>query len=80
MKSTTNPQKSTQGVDIENLPVPDLKTILQWLSDDLGRARSLLQAIHDNPNIKQLIAEHMLGQLENYHNAEKLKKAQAVEN
>lgn len=64
--------KSPQGVDLEKLPVPTIKDVRQWLDDDLGRARALLQAIHDNPNIKALVAEHMLGQLENWHNAKKL--------
>ena len=71
MEISSKNAKSSQGVDLENLPVPTLKDVKKWLHGDLGRARALLQALHNNPNLKQLMAEHMLGELENYHNAKK---------
>lgn len=71
MSEKSSQTQEAQGADLENLPVPDLATIQKWLSDDLGRARSLLQCIHDNPNIRRLIAEHLLGQVQNFHNAKK---------
>lgn len=66
-----NDVKNAEQVDLENLPQPTLADVKKWLDDDLGRARALLQALHNNPNLKQLMAEHMLGELENYHNRKK---------
>lgn len=73
-----NDVKNAQQVDLENLPQPTLADVKKWLDDDLGRARALLQALHNNPNLKHLMAEHMLGELENYHNRKKA--ADAVPN
>lgn len=73
-----NDVKNAQQVDLDNLTQATLADVKKWLDDDLGRARALLQALHNNPNLKQLMAEHMLGELENYHNRKKA--ADAVPN
>jgi len=64
--------KSAQGADGQNpIPTPDVETIKKWLTDDLGRARSLLEAIHNSPDILNQIAIFMQGKIENYKNAPK---------
>jgi len=67
-KSSKTPE--TQEI-IDNLPTPDVETIQKWLADDLGRARSLLQAIHEDKNILNLIAVHMHGKISNHNNRPK---------
>ena len=70
-----NDVKNAEQVDLQDFPQPTLADVKKWLDDDLGRARALLQAVHDNPNIKHLVAEHMLGELQNYYNRKKAAEA-----
>lgn len=58
----------SQQVDeqIEKLTVAQVE---KWLTDDLGRARSLLQAIHNDKNVLRLIAVHLHGLAQNYNQA-----------
>lgn len=66
-----NDVKNAEQVDLENLPQPTLADVKKWLDDDLARARTLLQAVHNNPNIKHMVAEYMLGELQNHYNRKK---------
>lgn len=71
MKNTQNDAKSPQGVDLEEV---ELSNVKKWLDDDLTRAIGLLKAIHDEPNLKQMMAEYMHGRVINWKNAQKLKE------
>lgn len=68
MKTLQNEAKSPQGVDLEEV---DLSTIKKWLDNDLQRSLGLLQAIYDDPNIKNMVAEYMQGRVNNWKAAQK---------
>lgn len=48
-----------------------IEQVEKWLTDDLGRARSLLQALHNDKNILRLVAVHLHGLAQNYNEAKK---------
>lgn len=59
-------QKSmSQEVD-ENVKAITVEMVEKWLTEDLGRSRSLLQAIHDDPNILRLVANYFHGKASNH--------------
>lgn len=59
-------QKSmSQEVD-EAVKGLTVEMVEKWLTEDLGRSRSLLQAIHDDPNILRLIANYFHGKASNH--------------
>lgn len=55
-----------------------LDQVEKWLIDDLGRARSLLEALHTDRNILRMVAVHLHGKAMNYiqakNSAEKVKE------
>lgn len=65
----------TEEVD-SKLSQVTVEEVEKWITDDLGRSRSFLQAIHDDKNILHLVAIHMHGKLQNFKNGkDSLKKA-----
>lgn len=70
------PGTLTQEVN-ETLKTLTVEQVEKWIIDDLGRARSLLQALHNDRNILRLVATHIHGLASNsLHaklNAERLK-------
>lgn len=71
MKNTQTAESQPSDKSLDELPTPDIATIKKWLTDDLGRARSLLQAIHEDGNILNLIATHMHGKITNHKASQK---------
>lgn len=70
MKNLQNASESPQGVDLEEV---EISTIKKWLDNDLQRSLGLLQAVYDDPNLKNLMAEYMQGRVNNWKAAQKAK-------
>lgn len=66
----------SQEVDdkIKSLTVDQVE---KWVVEDLGRARSFLQAIHNDPNLMRLVAVHLHGLAANHLAAQASKQANA---
>lgn len=59
---------ATQGVDQPTADLPpsfDLKQVEKWLTRDLGICIVLLSAIHNDPNLRRMMALHLHGLHEN---------------
>lgn len=75
MKNNTTNSEPAQGavsqeID-EKLGALTVDQVEKWLTEDLGRARSLLQAIHNDKNILRLIAIQFQGQAQNWMEKQK---------
>jgi len=70
MTKTSPLESPAQGAQ-DSPVVPDHDTIKKWLTEDLGRARSLLQAIHEDPNILDMVTRHMYMRVSNHLHAPK---------
>lgn len=58
---SVDPKDQFDGLTIEQVE--------KWLIEDLGRARSLLEALHSDRNILRMCAVHLHGKAMNYINA-----------
>lgn len=72
-------QKSINQEVSDKVAELTVEQVEKWLTEDLGRARSLLQAIHDDKNILRLVAMHMHGKVQNWNEKQKVLKEQEVE-
>lgn len=50
--------KTTQGVD---LPPVTIENVEKWLTKDLGSCISMLNAIYNDPNLRHMLAEYLVG-------------------
>lgn len=63
MDTKTMPNgKTAQGAE---LPTADVNQVEKWLTRDIGVAITLLTAIHNDPNLRRLMATHLHGLHEN---------------
>lgn len=72
------PTEATADSSAESIKVetPDLATVRKWLKDDLGRALSLLNALHSDQELQNTMADWMLGRIGNWKNKQELDKNQ----
>jgi len=66
--NTENQAVSDQGSDAANL-----KQIEQWLDQDLSRLVSLINAMHQDKDLKKFLVKWFHGRMENHRQAEKAK-------
>jgi len=69
---------NANGKEQGSAPVLDKATIEKWLLKDLSVAISCLEAIAKDPDMMSMMADWMLGRLQNQQNAKVQKEA--VEN
>lgn len=65
MKENNVNGRATQGVDS---PPPTIEQVEQWLIKDIGACLSLLNGIYNDPNIRRMMAEYLIGMHENRKN------------
>lgn len=72
-------QKSMNQEVSDKVAELTVEQVEKWLIEDLGRARSLLQAIHEDKNILRLVATHMHGKVQNWNEQKKLAEQEVGE-
>lgn len=77
MTKSQNTEESSAVKDAAEVSGMTLAQIEEYLKNDLAVVRTLLAAIHDDPNCLRAIATHLHGRAQNFNqaqaNADKLK-------
>jgi len=64
------------GAETQKVEVPTIEVIEKWITRDVGVSISCLQAIHNDPNLRRILAVYFQGKIENAKNAQEQDPAQ----